>query len=442
MKSKRKADVRILGGGLAGVEAAYHLALFGMKVDLYEMRPSKMTPAHKTHLLGELVCSNSFKGTDPSTAHGLLKKEMRELDSIVLKVAEETKVPAGKALAVDRVKFAERLTGIIYSHDNIKLIRNEAHGLSRDIPTIVATGPLSSDSIVKSLGQLTAKRGLFFYDAISPIIEGDSIDKEKAFLGSRWSENDTGYLNCPMDKKQYLSFVEELRKADRLNPHPFESKRFFEACMPIEVLAQRGIDTLRYGPMRPVGLIDPRSDETPYAVVQLRRENLKGNAYNMVGFQTRLTYPSQQKVFRMIPGLESARFLRYGSIHRNTFIDSPRLLRKNLSIKGTECIFVAGQLTGVEGYMESACMGILAAISAYLYIRGLPFAPPPPTTAMGALLHYITDPGVTPFQPMNINFGIMADPGLKGKKRKLALLEQEEKDFSAWVNGIKNKMTP
>jgi len=440
MKSQSKADARVIGGGLAGVEAAYHLAQLGMNVDLYEMRPTKMTPAHKTQFFAELVCSNSLKGTDPSTAHGLLKKEMRALDSIVLKVADATKVPAGRALAVDRVKFAETLTEIISSHENIRIIREETRELRKNIPTIVATGPLSSDAIISGLKELTSSEGLFFYDAISPIVDGDSIDKEKTFFSSRWSRDDTSYLNCPMDKDQYISFVEELLKADRLSPHPFESKRFFESCMPIEVLAQRGVETLRYGPMRPVGLVNPRTGGTPYAVVQLRRENLKGDAFNMVGFQTRLTYTSQQRVFRMIPGLETAHFLRYGSVHRNTFIDSPRLLRQDLSLKGTEHIFVAGQLTGVEGYMESASMGILAAISACLCTRGYPFVPPPPTTAMGALLHYITDPRSEPFQPMNINFGIMEDPGVKGRKRKVLLLEREARDFSAWMHGIRNRL--
>ncbi len=429
----RAPRVLVAGGGLAGVEAAYHLALRGIEVDLYEMRPAKSTPAHRTDLLGELVCSNSLKGTDPLTAHGLLKKEMAELGSAVLLAAEKTKVPAGKALAVDRDGFARVLTDIVRSTDLIEIHREEFSHIVPETPTIIATGPLTSEILASSLKDITGTERLFFYDAISPIVDAESIDMEHAFFGSRWDSLSRDYLNCPLDKDLYHAFVDELLKSDRVNPRSFEDIRFFDACLPIEVMALRGRDSLRFGPMRPVGFIDPATHRRPYALLQLRRENLRGDAYNLVGFQTRLTYPEQKRIFSMIPALAKADFLRFGSIHRNTFLDSPRVLNKNLSIKGLPLIFLAGQITGVEGYMESAAMGIMAAIALSAMLSGRAFSPPPADTAIGALIQHITDEENTNFQPMNINFGIMEPIDAPKKTRKLARLEKESRSFETWL---------
>jgi methylenetetrahydrofolate--tRNA-(uracil-5-)-methyltransferase len=395
-----------------------------------------MTPAHKTPYLAELVCSNSFKGDDPSTAHGLLKKEMGQLNSLVLKIADQTKVPAGKALAVDRDLFARQITKEIESLPLISIIREEVHEIDPNIPTIIATGPLTSDSLVQNLQNLTNGNNLFFYDAIAPIIDAESIDMDKAFFGSRWAPESADYLNCPMTKQEYYAFVDALLAADEVSPHEFEAKNFFEACLPIEVIAKRGRDSLAFGPMRPIGFIDPKTGTRPFAIVQLRKENLKGDAYNMVGFQTRLTYSSQEKVFRMIPGLESANFLHLGSIHRNTFLDSPRVLNNDLSLIGYPNIKLAGQITGVEGYMESAAMGIIAGIAMLVHLKNLSFDSPPPTTAIGALINYITDSTLKKFQPMNINFGIMESPDVPKHLRKKVLLERENLDFSKWIDSL------
>lgn len=424
--------VRVIGGGLAGVEAAYHLAQSGLSVEFYEMRPGRMTQAHKTDLLGELVCSNSLKGTDPTTAHGLLKAELVQLDSLVLRSAHQTRVPAGKALAVDRDAFAGMLTASVCAQSGIRLIREEVHAIDLTLPTIVATGPLTSPSLAEDIARITGSDRLFFYDAISPIVDAETIDQSHAFFGSRWVQDDTDYLNCPLDKQEYTAFVSALREADRTRPHAFEDARFFEGCLPIEVIAERGVDSLRFGPMRPVGLTDPLTDRRPYAVVQLRRESLRGDAYNIVGFQTRLTYGEQQRVFALIPALKQARFMRYGSIHRNTFIDAPRILEKDLSLKDHRNIVFAGQITGVEGYMESAATGIMAAYSLIAFQKGKPFVPPPPETAIGALLAYITDDKVKDFQPMNINLGILPTPDVPKKIKRQVLLEREANAFEAW----------
>jgi methylenetetrahydrofolate--tRNA-(uracil-5-)-methyltransferase len=427
--------VRVAGAGLAGVEAAFCLASRGIPVDLYEMRPAQGTPAHKTSLLGELVCSNSFKGTDPGTAHGLLKREMELLGSLVMRVARETKVPAGKALAVDREAFAREITRTVESLEGITLIREEVGSIDPDIPTIIATGPLTSDRLAEEIARMTGSERLFFYDAIAPIVDGSSIDHGRAFFGSRWSkdENDEDYLNCPLTREEYETFVRELLAADRVNARDFEDARFFEACLPVEVMAGRGAESLRYGPMRPVGMVDPASGDRPYAVVQLRRENLKGDAYNLVGFQTRLTYPEQRRIFSLIPALASAQYLRYGSIHRNTFIDSPLVLREDLSLRGHPNTYLAGQITGVEGYMESASMGIAAGLSLHAHLCGREFTPPPACTAIGALIHYITQSATDMFQPTNINFGIMEEPDAPKKYRKQRRLELEAQFFEMWM---------
>ncbi|MEN6473282.1 MAG: methylenetetrahydrofolate--tRNA-(uracil(54)-C(5))-methyltransferase (FADH(2)-oxidizing) TrmFO [Syntrophaceae bacterium] len=428
--------VHVIGAGLAGVEAAYRLSQCGVDVHLFEMRPVRMTPAHTTDKLAELVCSNSLKGTDPLTAHGLLKKELSQLDSLVLKNAFQTRVPAGKALAVDREAFAARITADIAQHPRIRLIRKEVTQIDLSVPTIIATGPLTSEALASEIAELTGQQGLSFYDAIAPIIDSHSIDYDKAFFGSRWASDDTDYLNCPLDKEAYSAFINALLAADTVTPHAFEDARFFEGCLPIEIMARRGPESLRFGPMRPVGLSDPRTGGRPHAVVQLRRENLKGEAYNLVGFQTRLTQSDQSKVLRLIPALAQAQFLRYGSIHRNTFIDAPRLLAPDLSLKAHRNIVLAGQLAGVEGYMESTAMGIMAAYSIMAYRCGKPFTPPPPETAIGALIHHITDAAVRSFQPMNINFGIIPSPDVAKKLKRQALLEREALAFSEWVGTL------
>jgi len=430
---KPAARVRVIGGGLAGVEAACKLADRGVHVDLFEMRPQKSTPAHKTDLLGELVCSNSLKGTDPATAHGLLKKEMSVLGSVVMAAADETRVPAGKALAVDREAFARAITRRVHAHELITLHHGEVEEVDPAFPTIIATGPLTSEKLAIHLAGITGGERLYFYDAISPIIDAASIDCKQAFFGSRWDPESTDYLNCPMDEELYHTFITELLKADQVNPRSFEDAKFFDACLPIEVIALRGRDSLRFGPMRPVGFTDPHTGRRPYALIQLRRENLKGEAYNMVGFQTRLTYPEQKRIFRMIPALAHATFERFGSIHRNTFFDSPRVLNQDLSIKGYPLTFLAGQITGVEGYMESAATGILSALSVLAKILGADFSPPGADTALGALVHYITDENTAGFQPTNINFGIMESLDVPKRLRKQARLDKAVSSFMKWT---------
>ena len=433
-KSRRP---RIIGGGLAGVEAAYLLAVRGLSVDLFEMRPFVSTPAHQTGLLGELVCSNSLKGTAPDTAHGLLKKELDRLDSLVLQTAFEHRVPAGKALAVDRQAFAAALTGKIESQEHIRVIREEVLDIDPEVPTIVATGPLTSEGFAARLSQLAGSDRLFFYDAISPIVDAQSIDMDRAFFGSRWDRQSADYLNCPLNEEEYRRFVDELLRADRVRAHAFEDARFFDACLPIEVIAGRGSESLRFGPMRPVGMRDPRTGARPYAVVQLRRENLQGDAYNLVGIQTRLTYPEQKRVFSLIPALEHAVFLRWGSIHRNTYLDSPRVLKNDLSMRDLPLTFIAGQITGVEGYLESASTGIYAALGLLARLQGSELLPPPADTALGALVQHVTGPCEGRFQPSNINFGIMKAPeDVPGKRRKEARMERESVSFEKWIGSL------
>lgn len=428
--------VHVIGAGLAGVEAANILSRCGVEVRLFEMRPVRMTPAHTTDKLAELVCSNSLKGTDPLTAHGLLKNELALLDSLVLETALLTRVPAGKALAVDREAFAENLTRRIESNELISLIREEVEDIDPEIPTIIASGPLTSDRLAARLSEMTGSSRLFFYDAISPIIDAGSIDYGHAFFGSRWAPENTDYLNCPLDRDRYESFVHELIEADRVKARDFEDARFFDACLPIEVIAGRGIESLRFGPMRPVGIHDPKNGRLPYAVVQLRRENLKGDAYNMVGFQTRLTIPEQKRIFSMIPALRSAAILRYGSIHRNTFLDSPRIIKDDLSMRGYPNVYVAGQIIGVEGYVESASTGLIAGLSVLARLGGRSFIPPSADTAMGALLQYITRFPGDRFQPSNINFGIMEEPEAPKRNRKQVRLEKESVSFDRWMKSL------
>lgn len=430
---KAVSEVIVAGGGLAGVEAALTLARHGVPVTIYEMRPAKMTPAHTTDLLAELVCSNSLKGTDPLTAHGILKREMEALGSVVLSAASRCRIPAGKALAVDRTAFAEAVTETVSRHPNITIRREELTSIDPDRLTIVATGPLTSDAMAGCIASLTGTPRLHFYDAISPVVDAQSIDMEHAFFASRWDAPSMDYLNCPLDETTYRTFVSELLKADRTKAHLFEDARYFEACLPVEVLAGRGADALRFGPMRPVGLLDPRTGRRPFAVVQLRRENLAGDAYTMVGFQTRLTYPEQKRVISLIPALRHAEFFRFGSIHRNTYVDSPQVLNRDLSLKAAGNVYLAGQITGVEGYVESSATGIVAGLSVLARIKDAAFSPPGPETAIGALIAYITSPTQAPFQPSNINFGIMAALDAPRKRRAELLSSRALSSFERWM---------
>ena len=424
-------EVKVIGGGLAGTEAAWQIARSGQRVTLYEMRPGTFTPAHKTSLLSELVCSNSLKSRDLTNAHGLLKEELRRLGSIVMKAADGTSIPGGKALVVDRYKFAERVTEEVINHPLIDVVREEV----KDVPpgiVIIATGPLTSDSLADRIREITGAENLSFFDAISPIIDGGSIDREKAFFGSRYMDQTDDYLNCPFTKEEYDAFYDALIAAERVAMRDFEKTPYFEGCLPIEIMAERGRKTLAFGPMKPVGLPDPSTGRRPYAVLQLRREDASGSMYNMVGFQTKLTYPEQERVFRMIPGLGRAVFLRHGSIHRNTYINSPSVLTPALNLTSMERVFLAGQITGVEGYIESTAMGLLAGISACMYLKGMPFPPPPDHTCVGALLRYITTERKN-FQPMNINFGIL--PGYN-KKEKDRIVEQALESVVLWKAAV------
>ncbi len=415
--------VTIIGGGLAGCEAAWQAAGRGCTVRLFEMRPTVPTPAHATDRLAELVCSNSLKSESLEDASGLLKAEMRTLGSIILECAEATRVPAGSALAVDREQFAAAVTVAITAHPRIQVVRQEIPGLPAERPVIVATGPLTSDRLAADLTALFAaclgpgtaaprtSNLLYFYDAVSPIVSADSIDSGIAFVASRYGKGGDDYVNCPLTRAEYLAFREALLNGERYPLHEFEEPRYFEGCLPIEELAERGEDALRFGPMRPVGLTDPRTGKRPYAVVQLRQENRgpdgQPTMYNLVGFQTRLRRDDQLKALRLIPGLRQAEVLRYGSVHRNTFIMAPLLLRETLEFRGEAGVFIAGQLIGVEGYLESAATGLLAGINAARMVRGEERVSPPATTMLGALLRYVTQSAPETFQPINANFGVL-----------------------------------
>ncbi len=411
--------VNVIGGGLAGCESAYQLLKRGYQVDLYEMRGVGRTPCHSTTHLAELVCSNSLKAQSIDNASGLLKYELARLDSIILKCAYQCDVPAGGALAVDREKLSRKVEEILHSFDGFRLIREEVDDVDTDIPTVIATGPLTpkgmSDWIASSLGG----EYLSFYDAVAPIIDGESIDYDKAFFAARYGKGGDDYLNCAMDKEEYLAFYDTLINAERAKLKDFEFE-VFERCMPIEVMASRGIDTMRYGPLRPVGIRDPRREGRPYAVVQLRKEKREGNAYNIVGFQTNLKFAEQKRVFSMIPGLERAEFLRYGVMHANTFINAPKVLDSAWALKDNKHIFFAGQLTGVEGYMESAASGLVAGINLARRLGGKSDMIMPDVSIIGQLQRHISTP-VDDYQPMNANFGILPalnDPPRDKKQRK------------------------
>jgi methylenetetrahydrofolate--tRNA-(uracil-5-)-methyltransferase len=408
--------VTVIGGGLAGCEAAWQLLRRGCRVRLWEMKPERFSPAHKSPSLAELVCSNSLRSNSLDNAVGLLKEEMRRLDSLIMAAADATAVPAGKALAVNRHLFSTYIENLLTVQPGFELIRSEKTEISGEGVVIIATGPLTSDSLARSIGALTGEESLYFYDAISPIVVGETIDAKRVFSASRYDHGEADYLNCPMDRKTYEQFWLVLKEAKEVPLHAFEEVKCFEGCLPIEVIARRGIETLTYGPMKPVGLIDPRTGLRPYAVVQLRREDKDGILYNIVGFQTKLTWPEQRRVFRMIPGLEQAEFSRYGSVHRNTFLNAPKLLTPCLQLRSRPELFFAGQISGVEGYVESAAMGLLAGLGAFRQVTGAPMIPPPRETAFGALVAHLQNADRKSFQPMNVTFGLF--PPLPGTIRK------------------------
>jgi methylenetetrahydrofolate--tRNA-(uracil-5-)-methyltransferase len=417
--------IHVVGGGLAGSEAAWQLAERGHDVVLHEMRPVKTTEAHKTDRLAELVCSNTFKSTEVTNAHGLLKAEMRLLGSIVLQSADEARVPAGTALAVDRDIFSAGVHDRLMAHARVTIERGEI--VAMPSPGIVATGPLTSDLLAAEIARTLSIAALAFYDAIAPIVSVETIDMAVAFRASRYDKEtmageENAYLNCAMDREQYESFIDALTAADQFTAHEFDKVPYFEGCMPVEEMARRGRESLRFGPLKPVGIEDPKTNRRPYAVVQLRREDRAGRMWNLVGFQTRLKIPEQQRVFRTIPGLERAEFLRFGSIHRNSYVNSPASLTPHLSLRGDPLVLFAGQLTGVEGYTESTATGLIAAINLDRMLRGAAPVLPPPTTMLGALYRYLREAEPAHFQPMNANFGLLEElpvvPRDKAKKRE------------------------
>ncbi|MCI8970544.1 MAG: methylenetetrahydrofolate--tRNA-(uracil(54)-C(5))-methyltransferase (FADH(2)-oxidizing) TrmFO [Oscillibacter sp.] len=419
-------QVTVIGAGLAGSECAWQLAKRGVSVTLREMKPEKKTPAHETAYFAELCCSNSLRSDQLENAVGLLKEELRRLDSLILSCADATRVEAGGALAVDRHGFARLVTERLQSHPNITVVPGEVTELPEG-EVVVASGPLTSDALAERLQALLGDdSALHFYDAAAPLVSAESIDMEKAWMGSRYDRGTADYVNCPMSEEEYETFWQALTTAQEAEVHGFEDKRVFEGCMPVEVMARRGRETLCYGPLKPRGLTDPRTGREPYAVVQLRRDNQEGSVYNLVGFQTHLRFPEQRRVFSMIPALHDAEFLRYGVMHRNTFLNSPRLLDRYYRLKAEPRISFAGQMTGVEGYVESAASGFLAGVETARRLRGLPPVDFPQETAIGALGLYVSNPSVTVFQPMNINFGIMPPLGrrVKGKRNKNAELSR------------------
>ncbi len=437
------SEIHVVGGGLAGSEAAWQLAERGHHVVVHEMRPVRGTPAHKTDRLAELVCSNTFKSTETTNAHGLLKAEMRILGCMVLQAADAARVPGGSALTVDRDVFSRAVHERVTSHPGITVQRAEVTDLTS--PGIIATGPLTSDALASAIRERLGVESLAFYDAIAPIVARDSIDESIVFRASRYDketmpdEIEGAYLNCPMTREQYDAFLDALVAADLATAHEFDSAQYFEGCMPAEEMARRGRDTLRFGPMKPVGLVDPRTGKRPYAVVQLRMEDRAGQMWNIVGFQTRLRYPEQQRVFRLIPGLENAEFLRFGSIHRNSYINSPAALTPHLSLRDDSRVLFAGQLTGVEGYTESTATGLVAAINLSRMLNGLDPIIPPPTTMLGALYRYLRDADPRHFQPMNANFGLV-DPlpqPIKDKQiKRERIAARALSDMERWTDDV------
>lgn len=429
------SSVTVLGAGLAGSEAAWQLAQKGIKVRLYEMRPGKMTPAHKTADFAELVCSNSLRADRLENAVGLLKEELRRLDSLIMKCADNNRVPAGGALAVDRTDFAREVTAAITAHPLIEVIRQEVQAVPEEGITVLATGPLTSPSLAESLRYVTGEEFLYFYDAAAPIVDGETIDYEKVFWASRYDKGDDDYLNCPLNKEEYERFYEALISAEIHPLREFEKEIYFEGCMPIEVMAGRGPQTLLFGPLKPVGITDPRTNSRPYAVVQLRRDNAVGSLFNMVGFQTHLKWGEQQRVFRLIPGLEKAEFVRFGTMHRNTYINSPRLLRPTTQLQKDPRLLIAGQISGVEGYVESTASGLIAGLNAARLAQGESPLVPPRETAIGSLLNYITATDPDNFQPMNITYGLLPPwpERIRNKKEKnMRLAERALSELAKW----------
>ena len=441
MKVDLHKKVRVIGAGLAGSEAAWQCARRGAAVELFEMRPLRTTPAHQTDSFAELVCSNSLKSESENTAPWLLKEEMRRAGSLLLKIARETAVPAGHALAVDRVEFSRRVTDAISREPLIAIRREEVTQIEADQLTIVSTGPLTSDALCSEIARLCATSSahshLYFYDSISPIVEADSIDMSKVYLAARYDKGSADYINCPMSKDEYYRFYDALLAAQSVEQKDWENLNYFESCLPIEEIARRGRDTLRFGPMKPVGLKDPRTGRMPYAVVQLRQENLRADSYNLVGFQNHLKFGEQARVLSLIPGLESARFLRYGQIHRNTYINAPALLNPTLQMKAHPHVLFAGQICGVEGYVESIATGLMAGMNAAALAIGGEPAPPPRATAFGSLIHYITQAENKNFQPANITFDLLPALDTRVRDRKERHRQQCElalREFDEWYS--------
>ncbi|HEX9120767.1 MAG TPA: methylenetetrahydrofolate--tRNA-(uracil(54)-C(5))-methyltransferase (FADH(2)-oxidizing) TrmFO [Terriglobales bacterium] len=438
--------VKIIGAGLAGCEAAWQCARRGIEVELYEMRPRRTTPAHRTADFAELVCSNSLKSTSEFTAPWLLKEEMRRADSLLMDIARHAAVPAGHALAVDRAIFAAQVTEAVSHHPHIKIIREEVTTVEENAGvTIVAAGPLTSDALAREIARLSGSDHLFFYDSISPIVDADSVDRSRVYLAARYGKGSADYINCPMSREEYDRFYDALLAAESVEGRDWEKLNYFEACLPIEEIARRGRDTLRFGPMKPVGLVDPRTGQRSYAVVQLRQENLRADSYNIVGFQNHLRFSEQDRVFRLIPGLENARFLRYGQIHRNTYLNAPALLTPALQMKAHPRVLFAGQISGVEGYVESIAMGLLAGLHAAALARGADPLPPPRPTAFGSLVNYLTQSDARDFQPANITFDLL--PSLEKKVRDRALrhrlqCERALAELETWLGEFEKRFLP
>ncbi len=437
--------VNVIGGGFAGVEAAWQAARAGAQVRLFEMRPVKETPAHRTDKLAEIVCSNSLKSDEVGSAPYLLKEELRRAGSLVMEAAAATRVPAGAALAVDRHKFAELITERIESNPNIELVRQEVTQIDHNKISIIATGPLSSDALTAEIMELTGSDQLYFYDAIAPIVVADSVDRSVAFRAARYGKGGDDYLNCPFDKEQYLRFYEALIEAKSVPLQRFEETRWFESCLPIEELARRGVDTPRFGPMKPVGLIDPRTGREPYAAVQLRQENLMADAYSLVGFQNHLRYGEQARVLRLIPGMENVEFLQFGQIHRNTYICSPRVLAATMQMRERPNVFFAGQITGVEGYVESVAMGWIAGVNAARLAMEQPLIQAPPLSAIGALARYVSNAQTKNFQPVNITFALLEPLRERDRKRVRRKRDRHQlqvelalKEWDTWLQQIQS----
>ena len=433
-----KNGITVIGGGLAGCEAAYQISRLGVKATVYEMKPHRFSPAHTNPDLAELVCSNSLRSTSLENAVGLLKEEMRKLKSLVIRAADQTQVPAGGALAVDREKFSRMITEEISAAPGVTLVREEISQLPAQGLAVIATGPLTSDQLAAEIQKITGEEYLYFYDATSPIIHAESINREKVFPASRYDKGGDDYLNCPLSREEYYRLIDAIRIAQKVPYRDFEKSLTFAGCQPIEVLAAKGVDTLAFGCMKPVGLIDPKTGAQSFAVVQLRPENREKSMYSMVGFQTKLTYPEQVRIFRLIPGLEDAEFARLGNLHRNTFINSPRLLIPTLQLKTNPRIFFAGQLTGVEGYVESTAIGLLAGINAARIMQDLNPLLPPPTTALGSLLGHLSKSSPLNFQPMNINWALFPplSTSARGKSKYRLLTERALRDLGNWSEKI------